>query len=145
VGISVSRVGGNAQIKAMKKIAGSLRLDLASFRELEAFSQLGTELDTTSQRQLDRGQRMVELLKQGQYKPFHVADQVISITIGARGLLDDVPVNRVADFEEKFLAHVRDEHPEIRQHLIDKGEMSDELMTKLQDVAQNFKQRFMGD
>ena len=145
VGISVSRVGGNAQIKAMKKIAGSLRLDLASFRELEAFSQLGTELDTTSQRQLDRGQRMVELLKQGQYKPFHVADQVISITIGARGLLDDVPVNRVAEFEEKFLAHVRDEHPEIRQHLIDKGEMSDELMTKLQDVARNFKQRFLGD
>ncbi len=84
VGISVSRVGGKAQIKAMKKVAGSLRLDLASFRDLEAFSQLGTELDAATQRQLDRGKAMVELLKQGQYKPFHVTDQVIALFAGVQ-------------------------------------------------------------
>src|SRR5213075_1933140 len=88
VGISVSRVGGNAQTKAMKKIAGSLRLDLAAYRELEAFSQLGTELDAATQKQLDRGARMVELLKQGQYRPYHVTEQVISIFAGTQGLLD---------------------------------------------------------
>ena len=87
VGISVSRVGGNAQIKGMKKVAGTLRLDLAAFRELEAFAQLGTELDKSTQAQLDRGARMVELLKQGQYTPFHVTDQVISIYAGSPGLL----------------------------------------------------------
>jgi F0F1-type ATP synthase alpha subunit len=91
VGISVSRVGGNAQVKAMKKIAGSLRLDLAAYRELEAFAQLGTELDKATQKQLDRGARMVELLKQPQYVPQHVVDQVISIYAGTKGLLDDVP------------------------------------------------------
>src|SRR5437016_5226713 len=108
VGISVSRVGGNAQIKAMKKIAGSLRLDLAAYRELEAFAQLGTELDTATQRQLDRGARMVELLKQGQYRPYHVTDQVISIFAGSKGYLDDLPISKVAEFEEKLLKHIRD-------------------------------------
>jgi F-type H+-transporting ATPase subunit alpha len=143
VGISVSRVGGNAQIKAMKKIAGSLRLDLAAFRELEAFAQLGTELDTATQRQLDRGRRMVELLKQGQYKPYHVADQIISIAVGTSGLLDDLPLDKVADFEEKFLAHMGDEFPEIRKELTDTGEMSDQLLAKISEVAGNFKTRFM--
>ncbi|NBV63486.1 MAG: F0F1 ATP synthase subunit alpha, partial [Planctomycetes bacterium] len=102
VGISVSRVGGNAQIKAMKEVAGSLRLDLASYRELEAFAQLGTELDPASQRQLDRGGRMVELLKQGQYAPFDVIDQCISIFAGSKGILDDVPVNAVPKFEREL-------------------------------------------
>ena len=97
VGISVSRVGGNAQTKAMKKIAGSLRLDLAAFRELEAFAQLGTELDKATQQQLDRGYRMVELLKQPQYVPMHVVDQVMSIYAGAKGYFDEVPVPKVAD------------------------------------------------
>ena len=124
VGISVSRVGGKAQIKAMKKIAGSLRLDLASFRELEAFAQLGTELDPATQRQLDRGQRMVELLKQGQYKPYHVADQVISIFAGAQGFCDDLPINQVEEFEEGLLKHVLNEFPEIRNEIINKGELS---------------------
>src|SRR3954464_3456322 len=113
VGISVSRVGGNAQRKTMKKVAGSLRLDLASFRELEAFAQLGTELDTASQRQLDRGQRMVELLKQPQYKPYNVNEEVLSIFAGTRGFLDDVPVRHVAQFEQALLKHFGDEHPEI--------------------------------
>ncbi len=92
VGISVSRVGGTAQIKAMKKVAGGLRLDLAAFRELEAFAQLGTELDAATQARLDRGYRMVELLKQGVYQPLHVIDQVLSIYAGTRGHLDKVPV-----------------------------------------------------
>src|SRR5262245_47816207 len=99
VGISVSRVGGNAQRKAMKKIAGSLRLDLAAFRELEAFAQLGTELDPASQRQLDRGQRMVELLKQPQYQPYPFVDEIVGIFAGTQGFLDDLPNPRVAEFE----------------------------------------------
>ena len=105
VGISVSRVGGNAQIKAMKEIAGSLRLDLAAFRELEAFAQLGTQLDAASQRQLDRGKRMVELLKQGQYTPFEVIDQCISIFAASKGILDDVQVDKVREFETALLGH----------------------------------------
>ncbi len=142
VGISVSRVGGNAQIKAMKKIAGSLRLDLASFRELEAFAQLGTELDAATQKQLDRGARMVELLKQGQYKPYHVTDQVISIYAGTRGMLDDLPISRVAEFEEKLLKHIRDEFPEVRNELNEKKELNEALEAKLKDIIGNFKNRF---
>src|SRR5205823_9522839 len=117
VGISVSRVGGNAQRKAMKKVAGTLRLDLAAFRELEAFAQLGTELDTATQRQLDRGQRMVELLKQPQYKPYNVNEEVLSIFAGTRGFLDDVPVKDVPKFELALIKHFADEHPEIVETL----------------------------
>ena len=142
VGISVSRVGGNAQIKAMKKIAGSLRLDLASFRELEAFAQLGTELDAATQRQLDRGARMVELLKQGQFKPFHVTDQVISIFAGSRGFLDDLPITRVAEFEEKLLKHILDEFPEVRKTLNEKMELTSDIEARLKDIIANFKARF---
>jgi F-type H+-transporting ATPase subunit alpha len=120
VGISVSRVGGNAQIKAMKEVAGSLRLDLASYRELEAFAQLGTELDPASQRQLDRGGRMVELLKQGQYVPFDVIDQCISIFAGSKGILDDVPVNAVPKFERELLENFRGPNKALRDQLADK-------------------------
>jgi F-type H+-transporting ATPase subunit alpha len=120
VGISVSRVGGNAQIKAMKEVAGSLRLDLASYRELEAFAQLGTELDPASQRQLDRGGRMVELLKQGQYAPFDVIDQCISIFAGSKGILDDVPVNAVPKFERELLENFRGPNKALRDQLADK-------------------------
>ena len=108
VGISVSRVGGKAQIPAMKKVAGGLRLDLAAFRELEAFAQLGTELDKATQLQLDRGYRMVELLKQPQYQPMDVVDQVMSIYAGSEGYLDEVPVKEVQRWEAEFLAlHAR--------------------------------------
>ena len=107
VGISVSRVGGNAQVKAMKKIAGSLRLDLAAYRELEAFAQLGTELDKATQAQLDRGARMVELLKQPQYKPQHVVDQVISIYAASKGYMDDAPVSKIKKFEAAMLTRSR--------------------------------------
>jgi F-type H+/Na+-transporting ATPase subunit alpha len=142
VGISVSRVGGNAQIKAMKKIAGSLRLDLAAYRELEAFSQLGTELDAATQRQLDRGARMVELLKQGQYKPYPVTEQIISIYAGTRGYLDDLPISRVAEFEQQLLKHVRDEFSEVWQQLTDKREIDDALDAKLRELIGDFKKRF---
>jgi len=117
VGISVSRVGGAAQIKAMKEVAGSLRLDLASFRELEAFAQLGTELDPSSQRQLDRGARMVELLKQPESSPFDVIDQCLGIFAGTRGFLDDVPKNKVAKFEEDLLDFFRGPKKDLRDKL----------------------------
>ena len=142
VGISVSRVGGKAQNKAMKKVAGSLRLDLAAFRELEAFAQLGTELDATTQRQLDRGQRMVELLKQGQYKPYHVTDQVLSIYAGGQGFLDDLPLAKVADFEDKLLRFFHDEHREVWQELTDKGDMDKDLEARIRSLMESFKKRF---
>ncbi len=143
VGISVSRVGGNAQVPAMKKIAGSLRLDLAAFRELEAFAQLGTELDAATQRSLDRGRRMVELLKQPQYEPMDVWDQVLSIHAGVRGFLDDVPLPQVRAFEQGLLKHYRDEHPEIRAQLERERQLSSELDSKLKEIVANFKKGFV--
>ncbi|HEX3555029.1 MAG TPA: F0F1 ATP synthase subunit alpha [Thermoanaerobaculia bacterium] len=139
VGISVSRVGGNAQRKAMKKVAGSLRLDLAAFRDLEAFSQLGTELDAATQRQLDRGQRMVELLKQPQYQPYNVNEEVLSIFAGTRGFLDDVPVKNVAQFEQALLKHFRDEHPEIIEELDRTRDLPNDLADKIGAVIRDFK------
>ncbi len=118
VGISVSRVGGNAQIKAMKEVAGSLRLDLAAYRELEAFAQLGTDLDAASKRQLDRGARMVELLKQGQYKPFDVIDQCISIFAASRGFLDDVAITAVSKFETGMLEYFKTQKADLRAKLV---------------------------
>ncbi len=143
VGISVSRVGGNAQVPAMKKIAGSLRLDLAAFRELEAFAQLGTELDPATQRQLDRGRRMVELLKQPQYQPMDVWDQILSIHAGVRGFLDDIPLNQVRAFELELLAHYRDEFPEVRAQLVKERQLTDALDAKLKGIVANFKRRFV--
>jgi F-type H+-transporting ATPase subunit alpha len=143
VGISVSRVGGNAQVPAMKKVAGSLRLDLAAFRELEAFAQLGTELDAATQRQLDRGRRMVELLKQAQYRPMDVWDQVLAIHAGVRGFLDDVPIDRVDDFEEGLLNYYREEATELRSELVEGRKLTDELDEKLKQAVTAFKQRFM--
>jgi F-type H+-transporting ATPase subunit alpha len=144
VGISVSRVGGNAQVPAMKKIAGSLRLDLAAFRELEAFAQLGTELDPATQRQLDRGRRMVELLKQPQYQPMEVWDQILVIHAGVRGFLDDIPLNRVHDFEQKLLQHYHDAHPEVLAQLKKERTLSDALDAKLKECVASFKKQFVG-
>jgi F-type H+-transporting ATPase subunit alpha len=138
-GISVSRVGGNAQVKAMKKIAGSLRLDLASFRELEAFSQLGTELDKSTQRQLDRGARMVELLKQPQYQPRHVVDQIISIYAGTKGILDDVPLAQVAAFEKGMLEYFQAMGKPVWNELDKKKALDAELEKKLLDAVGAFK------
>ncbi len=139
VGISVSRVGGNAQIKAMKKVAGTLRLDLASFRELEAFAQLGTELDSATQKQLDRGERMVELLKQAQFHPYPVEEQVVSIFAGTQGFLDDLDVKEVAPFEEALLTHFRDEEPEILEAIAAAGTLSDETAANLRRSIEGFK------
>ncbi len=139
VGISVSRVGGNAQKKAMKKISGSLRLDLAAYRELEAFAQLGTELEAATQKQLDRGARMVELLKQPQYAPFELSAQVVSIFAGTKGYLDDLAINQVLPFEAAMLRHIGDEHPEIFKEITDTGLLSDELAETLGKVIDHFK------
>ena len=140
VGISVSRVGGNAQIKAMKQIAGSLRLDLAAYRELEAFAQLGTELDKATQHQLDRGARMVELLKQPQFVPMDVIDQVIQIFAGSSGSLDDLPLDRVDDFATKLVEHCKTgEAQQVRDELAQRREFDDELEAKLKKVIEQFK------
>ena len=131
VGISVSRVGGNAQTKAMKKVAGSLKLDLAAFRELEAFAQLGTDLDKATQQQLDRGNRMVELLKQPQYRPMEVTDQVISILAGSKGYFDKVPVSRVAEAEQNMLHFMAEQKSEVRKRLFDTQAVDDDTAAML--------------
>ena len=141
VGISVSRVGGNAQIKAMKEVSGSLRLDLAAFRELEAFAQFGTDLDPASQRQLDRGARMVALLKQGQFVPYDTIDQVISIFAGTKGLLDDVPVAKVLEFEKALLEHFRGAAKATREKIASaksfKG-LEDEVIAAVKECKKRF-------
>ena len=142
VGISVSRVGGNAQIKAMKKVAGGLRLDLAAFRELEAFAQLGTELDPATQAKLDRGYRMVELLKQAQYQPMDVAEQIISIYAGTRGHLDDIAVSRVKDFETGLLQYVKDRKPELLKQIRDVADLTSEIEESIKSVIAAFKASF---
>ena len=141
VGISVSRVGGNAQVKAMKKIAGSLRLDLAAFRELEAFAQLGSDLDAATQRQLDRGYRMVELLKQPQYDPFPIEEQVASIYAGTKGFMDDLPVNKVPEFETGLLQYLRDQKPKALQELKDSGVMSEDVAKVIEEAASATKSK----
>src|SRR5450432_3358079 len=120
VGISVSRVGGNAQVKAMKAVAGRLRLDLAAYRELEAFAQLGTELDKATQKQLDRGARLVELLKQPQYKPMQVEQEVMVVYAGTQGYLDDVPVIRVQEFQTALLNYIDTSAAQLRTTLVEK-------------------------
>ena len=142
VGISVSRVGGNAQIKAMKKVAGGLRLDLASFRELEAFAQLGTELDPATQSKLDRGYRMVELLKQAQYQPMDVAEQIISIYAGTRGHLDEVAVDRVRDFEIGLLSFVRDRKPDLLIKIREVADLTTDIEEAIKSVITTFKASF---
>ncbi|MFO0455316.1 MAG: F0F1 ATP synthase subunit alpha, partial [Planctomycetota bacterium] len=129
VGISVSRVGGAAQVKAMKNVAGGLRLDLASFRELEAFAQLGTDLDAATQSKLDRGYRMVELLKQPQYRPLNVVDQIMVIYAGTKGFLDKVPVNAVGKWEREFLEFVHTKKQEVWD-LLDQNKNDGDAMKK---------------
>ena len=143
VGISVSRVGGSAQVKGMKAVAGSLRLDLAQFRELEAFAQLGTELDTATQRQLDRGFRMVEILKQDQYEPMSVVNQILIIWAGSKGKLDDVPVDRVSEYEKAFLEFITATHSEIVEQLGETGEVTEELEALLAPVCDDFSRSFL--
>jgi len=140
VGISVSRVGGSAQIKAMKnkKVAASLRLDLAAYRELEAFAQLGTELDTATQKQLDRGARMVEILKQPQYQPMNVIDEIMVIYAGTQGFLDTVPVRQVSAWEKEFLEYANTSGAEFRKELAAKRDLTPDLEAKLLDLLKRF-------
>ncbi len=141
VGLSVSRVGGSAQIKTMKQVAGTLRLDLAQYREMAAFSQFGSELDKATQMQLARGVRMVELLKQGQYKPMPVADQVLSIYAGVNGFLDDVPVDKVQQFEADYLRYVQQHHPDLKKEVVTIGKIDDKVGARLKDILSTFKQK----
>jgi len=141
VGISVSRVGGNAQIKAMKEVAGSLRLDLAAYRELEAFAQLGTDLDTATQKQLTRGEKMVELLKQPQYQPIDAIDQVIQIFAGSKGFLDDVPTNQVEKFAADLTQYFQGAGASVREQIAEKKTLKkDDLSDKLADAIKQFKE-----
>src|SRR5438093_1292128 len=139
VGLSVSRVGGAAQIKTMKQVAGTLRLDLAQYREMAAFAQFASELDKATQAQLSRGVRMVELLKQEQYQPMPVENQVISIFAGTNGFLDDVPVAKIRLFEEELLEYMKRERPDIQRELATKGKFDDELTNKLRATITKFK------
>jgi len=142
VGISVSRVGGNAQIKAMKKVAGSLRLDLAQYRELAAFAQFGSDLDKATQAQLNRGARLMEMLKQPQYKPMPVAKQVAIIYAGTNGHLDEYPVDAIRLFEDQFIEYIENKHPEIFKTLNEKGALDSETEKSLKDAIAEFKKIF---
>jgi F-type H+-transporting ATPase subunit alpha len=141
VGISVSRVGGNAQIKSMKKIAGTLKLDLAQYRELEAFSKFGSDLDATTKRQLERGKRNVEVLKQDQYVPMAVEDQVAVIYASTKGLLDAVPVNKIKEFETLYLDLLRNKYANILAE-IKTGKLTDEVESTLKLVCQDLSSRY---
>jgi F-type H+-transporting ATPase subunit alpha len=142
VGISVSRVGGAAQPKAMKKVAGSLRLDLAQFRELEAFAAFGSDLDAASKAQLERGARLVELLKQPQFEPYPMEEAVVSVWAGTSGGLDDVPLEDVRRFERDFLDFLGRDHQEVMTTIHDSGQLSDETVDSLDAALTDFKNQF---
>ncbi|MDU0289979.1 F0F1 ATP synthase subunit alpha [Saccharothrix longispora] len=142
VGISVSRVGGAAQTKAMKTVSGSLRLDLSQFRELEAFSAFASDLDAASRAQLDRGARLVELLKQGQYSPVPMEEQVVSIYLGTKGHLDSIPVGDVRRFEAEFLDHLRRSHEAVLSGIRESKKLSDDAERGIVDAVNSFKQQF---
>jgi F-type H+-transporting ATPase subunit alpha len=143
VGLSVSRVGGSAQVKAMKQVAGKLRLDLAQYREMAAFAQFGSELDKSTQAQLARGQRMVELLKQRQYAPLSVDRQILAIHAGTTGQLDDLPVDAVLAFEEALYAFAETRHPAIFKDLVEKKELSDTLRSRMDACIAECKAEFL--
>ena len=144
VGLSVSRVGGNAQIKAMKKVAGTLRLDLAQFRELEAFAKFGSDLDKATLAQLTRGERMVEILKQNQYVPMAVEHQIVIIFAGGQGMLDDIPNDRVDEFEKGLLGYIDAKHSEMLAAIKSAGEISDEINKELRKAIEDYKKGFLG-
>jgi hypothetical protein len=138
----VSRVGGNAQIKAMKQVAGRLRLDLAQYRELEAFAEFGSELDRASQAQLERGERVVEVLKQPQYQPMPVEKQVMSIYAVTNGYLDRFPVADAKRFENEFLEYMESRHPEVGRHIAEKGDLPQEVEDTLKRALDEFSKQF---
>src|SRR5690606_38367170 len=142
VGISVSRVGGAAQIKAMKSVAGTLRLELAQYREKAAFAQFGSDLDAATQRQLNRGARLVELLKQPQYAPLAVEKQVVSIYAGTKGYLDKVPVNAVAKWEDQFFAFLERKFSDVLPSIIQSGKLDGDVKANLENALKEFEKEF---
>ncbi|WP_194895001.1 F0F1 ATP synthase subunit alpha [Catenulispora pinisilvae] len=146
VGTSVSRVGGSAQVKAMRSVSGSLRVELAQFRDLEAFAAFASDLDDASKAQLARGQRMVEILKQGQYTPYPVEDQVAAIWIGTSGSIDDVPVSDVRRFESEFISFLKTDHAGILATVRETGQLSEDTVSAFKDAVAQFKRGFeLGD
>src|SRR5262249_26108535 len=142
VGLSVSRVGGSAQIKAMRQIAGTLRLDLAQFRELAAFAQFGSDLDKASQAQLNRGKHLVEILKQGQYQPLPVEKQILIVFAGTKAFLDDMPVEECRAFEEFLYSFVENAHPGLLAKIREKKILDDALQGELSTAIGEAKERF---
>jgi F-type H+-transporting ATPase subunit alpha len=143
VGLSVSRVGSSAQTKAMKQVAGTLRLDLAQFRELAAFAQFGSDLDKSTMAQIERGKRMVEILKQDQYVPLSMEDQVMLLFAGSQGHLDDVPVEALKKFEAEFFSFMKDRKSDLRNEIRDKKAIDDSLKEKLNSAIAEFKKGFV--
>ncbi len=143
VGLSVSRVGGNAQTKAMKRVAGQLRLDLAQYRELAAFAQFGSDMDKSTRDQLTRGARLVEILKQGQYTPFSVAQQVSIIYVATKGILDEVPLEKVQAFEKGFHKFMADKYPDVTNEIEKTKDLTDSLKTRLDKAGAEFKGTFL--
>ena len=141
VGISVSRVGGSAQIKSMKKVAGTLKLDQAQYRELEAFSKFGSDLDAATMAVLEKGKRNVEILKQGQYAPVPVEKQVAIIYLGTKGLLRNVPVDKVKEFESQYLASLEKKHPEILENFR-KGKLEDKDLKVIEELAADIAKQY---
>jgi F-type H+-transporting ATPase subunit alpha len=143
VGISVSRVGGNAQIKAMKKYAGTLRLELAQFREMAAFAQFASDLDAATRAQLERGQRLTELLKQGQYVPLPVERQVLIVYAGTQGFVDKLPIESLKAYEQELFRYIDEKHPDIWTEIRDKREIGDDLKKKLDKALKKFGKSFV--
>jgi len=143
IGLSVSRVGGAAQIKAMKQVSGSLKLDIAQYQELETFAQFATELDPTTQAQLTKGQRLMELMKQPQYSPMEVEEQVIVLYAGVNGYLNDLPISSVKTFEDSLLKHFKERYPEVLEEIRTKKQISPELEAKLKEYIKAFKEDFV--
>jgi F-type H+-transporting ATPase subunit alpha len=142
VGISVSRVGGNAQIKAMKQVAGTLRLELAQYREMAAFAQFGSDLDQATQRQLNRGSRLVELLKQGQYQPLPVEKQVLIIYAGTNGFVDELPLSALKKYEQDLYSFIESKHPDVFADILKKRELDSDLRAKITKALEEFKGMF---
>lgn len=144
VGISVSRVGGSAQIKAMRQVAGRLRTDIAQYNELAAFAQFGSDLDKTSLDLIRRGQRMVELLKQDQYQPMAVEEQVVSLYAGTRGYMDDIELSKIKEFEKGLISYIRKNNNKLLEDIKEKKELTQEIENSLKQTIENFKKEFLG-
>ena len=142
VGLSVSRVGSSVQTKAMKKVSGSMKLELAQYREMAAFAQFGSDLDASTQKLLNRGSKLTELLKQKQYSPMTVAEQVLTIFAGVRGYLDDIDLKNIEDFENQLLEKCKSEKPEIIESISSSGKLDEDIEKKLASLINDLKEKF---